>query len=1480
MFRQIILERKVGAMQGQPLELKHRRQRRLEVLRDRFVAVSMRSRTLRLAAPSRSGAFDLSRIARLRDRFWLDEVCRVLGQDEDDGHVELVALQPGDEIERNISLDLGVLFDAALTERVESGADTLGVGWPFVKGMAHDGTWFRAPLLIYPVELYKTRTGRLVWRMRPSGAPCINDALVQVMARYFGVKWSLEAILEADSDGCLSPDASTWNDLLDTLRHMRGVEIMAESLDEKTSPARYERWGREVRLAEQTETGHIELCFQAVLGRFPLAATSVILDYHELLESNLDEGALGAALPLVQVDEQAATLSPSSLSHHATAPSPEDTSDANFEHSGWRPFLSDSSQDAVISYIQRHDDGSPGGIVVQGPPGTGKSQLIANLLCEVLAQGKTALVVCQKRAALEVVSARLAVLGLHEALAVVHDVRRDRNLFCQKLAATLTPLLHVDESQRKLDHFRRESARKAHGKAMNVVSRRLAQMQRVWDVLLGAGADRPGLLELEERLADNEDLGKFDHSPGEGARVNLDTFAWQLDESSLPALLHEVDVLAPEARPFAGDHPWRARQTLARYGDDRAGLASLYERLQELERAVATLARSCSVGCLSPEKAMGFEGLWGEVQALLELVEEGNEEALDDFALFWTWCDGDRKKGLWLEMTKRLERARRELRPVPWSLVLCEARQLREWIDGLTELRALEGKWWRFFSPRFWKLKKIPREVLEVVEKTDAFRTDGDESAVPVDLIAMCEGSLAWQALIADLPEDNAFFDFGFQGNPDAIEEELEAVEKHVSLVQEVHRVHEVLRAHGDPYARLPEVWSVLAGGVGSLPFFASLQADAHAGSLSRQCAEILDEMQEVWGSSWVEQGKALCQSGEASRLHACIEALLQSVDLETLARLATLDARLARQEHASLDHFLRAYRGEVQQARAWFEYSVVSAWKSAWLERAGGEARISEVVEGTLYREALMDAIDARRVHAADALLAQYRGGVQAASQQDGGERRKALQQLLTQARKQRYRLTLRQMVDQFWESALRLVRPIWLCSPDSVASLFPLHMGLFDVVIFDEASQCPVESAIGALVRGKQVVIAGDDQQMPPSHFFSASTQDVEEDEVAEESLLASDSLIEAARQSFEQITLRWHYRSRYEELIAFSNRAFYGNRLKTAPGVLQVIEEDEAAMLAQGLRFIDVPHATWEAQSNEKEARAVVEHLRALMSLAEPPSLGVVTFNLKQAELIERTIQEEIQRDAEFLRAYERDRLRPLTQQLFVRNLENVQGDERDVMLMSVGYAPSEPGSKVMARFGPIGHEGGEKRLNVAITRAREAYLVFCSFNPESLDVEGSKHVGPRLFKQFLCYARALSMAQGAGGASGKDALERAARLVGGRGVVAARREVSSHGFGVGERFKEEVYRELVGRGHRVDRDIGMGDLHMDLVVHGTSRVALDITQYLKIPDTMTREVYTPRFWERAGWRVLRVTPYRWSREKEAVLAQIAQLSQGSF
>lgn len=1414
------------------------RARRIEILRDRFVAVSMRSRTLRLGKTSRSAAFDLSRVMRHDAASWQGLV-DVLGHEEGKS-ASLIGVKEQDSDATIMASDLSVLYSAALTERVESGADTLSVGWPFLRGVAADGTWFRAPLFIYPVELSKTTSGKLVWEVTTSGPPMLNDALVQTLARLFGIKWSLDDFIEQDTDGVIAPDAETWRDLLVTLRSQHLP--LGESQREDAALRALTRWTRDERA--EVPRGTLELCSHAILGRFPLAATSVILDYHELLEGGVEAERLGTALHLLNVDEQ--QFSAPFVSSEEQGPADESKLPSN-----WRPFLSDSSQDAVVAHL----DGSPRyhGVVVQGPPGTGKSQLIANLLCEVLARGQTALVVCQKRAALDVVATRLGVLGLREALGVVHDVRRDRQDFCQRLATTLAPLLDVDASQRKLERYRQASAQKAHTKAVDEVTSRLERSIDSWRIHSGYGADRPGLAELDERALDD---------PGT-SYPELERFASHISDEQFERELLDIEPLVRRAAPFAAPHPWIQRGTLA--GMDDEGIGELRDAMRKLEQATSELSWRDAHATMTAVESREHKRVWERAEALLELLEREHEQELDDFALFWTWCDGEEQGGMWRAITERLKRARQELSPVPWSLVLCSEAELREWIVLLSELKVLNGKWWRFFAPRYWKLKNTPQEVLEVVEKTQGYEgVTQPGQTLPVDLVGLCEGAIKWQALIAELPEDNAFFDFGFQGDPEQLDEALDAVKVQVELVAQVHLVQREMRAHDPVYDVLPEVWSVLAAGMRDLPFFAALRSDARGEQLAREVAWTLSSVEHAFGEPWMKQCIEESERGQTATTHRRIKAL--NARLDDLVALRDLDDVLT--QHADfVSYFLRYFEGDPGQSITGLRWSVERAWRAEWAVRGGGAQQVRELIEQDTHLLALRDAVDARRAHAADALLARYRSGLSTLCDDDIS--RRALQQLLTQSRKQRYRLSLRQMVEQFWSRGLSAACPVWLCSPDSVSSLFPLEVGLFDVVIFDEASQCPVESAVGAMVRGVRVMIAGDDQQMPPSHFFASSGQDFEDEEVEEESLLASDSLIEASRQSFEHVTLRWHYRSRHEELIAFSNTAFYGSKLKTAPGSMlgNAQAEDE------GLVMHRVHDGLWAEQRNEIEAGEVVNKIKHFMSFPDPPSLGVVTFNLKQAECIELALAREVSSNESFAMAFEHDRARPATERLFVRNLENVQGDERDVMIMSVGYAPTEPGGRVKARFGPLGQEGGERRLNVAITRARQAYVVMCSFDPEELDVAQSKNLGPKLFKEFLCYTDAMSRGQGSR-ASG--CLERAAALVGGQGVVAGRRALST-GHGVGDRVCAELYDALIEGGLEVEQGVGLGDLHLDMAVRGArgKRVGIDVTGFMGIPDAMTREVYTPRFWELAGWTLVRVTPGGWLHERELILKRIHAL-----
>jgi hypothetical protein len=289
--------------------------------------------------------------------------------------------------------------------------------------------------------------------------------------------------------------------------------------------------------------------------------------------------------------------------------------------------------------------------------------------------------------------------------------------------------------------------------------------------------------------------------------------------------------------------------------------------------------------------------------------------------------------------------------------------------------------------------------------------------------------------------------------------------------------------------------------------------------------------------------------------------------------------------------------------------------------------------------------------------------------------------------------------------------LRPVWMASPETVAQVFPL-LPLFHVVVFDEASQCRLEEALPVLTRAHRVVIAGDPKQLPPTRFFESAVVASEDDEVETEQQLfeahqgeVEDLLTAALGLDIEQCYLDVHYRSRNADLIAFSNQQFYSERLQPIPG-----------HPSQRTRFAPITlyraDGVYEERTNPAEAERVCRIVSDLLRRAEPPSIGVASFNLAQRDLIVEKLEEMAAEDPEFAGrlAEARARVGPASfEGLFVKNLENVQGDERDHIIISTTYGPDAQG-RFYRRFGPLGRAGGGRRLNVLVTRARqELHLV---------------------------------------------------------------------------------------------------------------------------------------------------------------------------
>jgi very-short-patch-repair endonuclease len=429
----------------------------------------------------------------------------------------------------------------------------------------------------------------------------------------------------------------------------------------------------------------------------------------------------------------------------------------------------------------------------------------------------------------------------------------------------------------------------------------------------------------------------------------------------------------------------------------------------------------------------------------------------------------------------------------------------------------------------------------------------------------------------------------------------------------------------------------------------------------------------------------------------------------------------------------------------------------------------------------------------------------------------------------------------------------PCLLMSPLSIAQYLPADQALFDVVLFDEASQITTWDAVGAIARGRQTIIVGDPKQLPPTNFFGRTDDDETNDEIEDHEKDLESILDEAKASGLPTLQLNWHYRSRHESLIAFSNWNYYGNNLITFPAA----ESD-----GRGVTFVHLPTANYDrgkSRTNRKEAQAIVDEAVARMKcnlqLPEHQRLtfGVITFNSQQQSLIQ-DLFDQAQRDCPELDWYFADeRIEPTV----VKNLENVQGDERDVMLFSITFGRDISGKSIPLTFGALNRDGGERRLNVAITRARQELMVFSSFKAEDLQVERSKSRGVADLKAFLEYAE-----------KGPEAI--AMRIAGSVG-------------GFDSPFEEAVATALESKGWQVVPQVGVSGFRVDLGIRHPDKpgaylagVECDGATYHRSAVARDRDKIRQMVLENLGWNILRVwSPDWWYDAKSATETLDGQL-----
>ena len=580
--------------------------------------------------------------------------------------------------------------------------------------------------------------------------------------------------------------------------------------------------------------------------------------------------------------------------------------------------------------------------------------------------------------------------------------------------------------------------------------------------------------------------------------------------------------------------------------------------------------------------------------------------------------------------------------------------------------------------------------------------------------------------------------------------------------------------------------------------------------------------------------GRVVCRPRrDVGRLHEWV----QFVEIERAVRNAGVEASLA-----------EVLRGDVQMAEAAdaFRARFLARWLDDLYERVSPLRRFAVDTHERLIQK--FKDLDRRSIDVTpERTRHQLRLNFTFATVPRDAPESSEMGTLLREANKKRRHLPLRKLFAAM-PTLLPRLKPCLMMSPLAVSTYLQSPDLQFDLVIFDEASQVRPHDSIGAIYRGRQLVIAGDQKQLPPTSFFERSVDDAEADEGDDQDLLGDyESVLDkCCSLGLTRRRLRWHYRSRRECLIAFANRFTYENDLVTFPSPTDT-------QGSRAVEFIYVADGRWATGGgvNVVEARRVAEFVIDHARRQPGKSLGVIAFSQRQQMRILEELEALRQAEPELEEFFREGGHEPF----FVKNLENVQGDERDAIVLSIGYGPDENG-KVAMRFGPLNRQGGERRLNVAVTRAREAMAVISSLRATDLDLNRTGAKGVGLLRAYLDYAE-----------NGPEALRSAISQVG------------EHDFD--SPFEREVAEELERHGLTVHRQIGCSGYRIDLAVVDPKSpgryllgVECDGASYHAPATARDRDRLRQEVLEGLGWRLCRIWSTDWLRDRDRQVERVKE------
>ncbi|MCO5176442.1 MAG: DUF3320 domain-containing protein [Thermomicrobiales bacterium] len=1028
-------------------------------------------------------------------------------------------------------------------------------------------------------------------------------------------------------------------------------------------------------------------------------------------------------------------------------------------------------------------------LVIQGPPGTGKSQTITNVISEAIGQGKTVLFVAEKLAALEVVKRRLDSIGLGDACLELHSNKMNKRIVLSELARTL----ELGKPQLATD-------------ADNQVTLLAEQRQRLNDYAravndpIGESGVSPyqtyGELLRLAKLRGDATWPRFDQA----SMADWDAAAATRRDEVVAELQARIAAMGrPADHPFWGSHksvvlPSEREQIAAQV----PGASSALDALRNDQR---TLAQA-----LSMPEPMTLQDADEQLAAANRLLAAPDLTGVAIDAPEWS-ARRDDVRGLidtgqaYAEIRQRQSAT---LIPEAWTADVLETRQT---------LNGWRGKWWRFISGGYRGAKS------KLAGLVQGGLPDGIDAQV---------------ALLDDIL---------------AAKRDAETIDAQAGLGKQLF---------AERWQGAASDWAALSP---AAEWVSALHADEAAGKLPSGTVALAATRPDLAPIRAAAAAVQQCRSDWDSR----IAALTKLLDFDASRRFGA-GATLESQSFDTIRWMLSGWQdrlGDLDQmvsfnrsaeACAQEDMAGVAEAAAGW-DEAG--TRLGDAVRAGRFAVLLERAIRERpplaqfdapahnlavsRFGELDQLTFQLNRARLALNHWERLPRYEAGGQLGILRRefaKKTRHMPVRQLMSRAG-NAIQAIKPVFMMSPLSIPTYIPPGTLKFDLVIFDEASQVKPVDAFGALVRGKQAVVVGDSKQLPPTSFFDTL---IERDDVDEDDLTANtESILEMfAGQGARQRMLRWHYRSQHESLIAVSNSEFYDNKLVVFPS--PDADRHDAGLIYHYLA--DTSYDRGGSRTNRDEAHAVAEAVMEHARTTPDLTLGVAAFSLSQTDAIIDEL-ERLRREDDSGESFFADH--PF-EPFFVKNLENVQGDERDVIFISVGYGKTADGSLAM-NFGPLNAEGGERRLNVLITRAKQRCEVFTNLSADDIDLSRTSARGVHALKEFLRFAE--------------------------KGTT----QTASSSVSSEAPFDAVVRAALEEAGYEIEPHVGSSGFYIDLAVKDPAQpgrylmaILCDGPTYAAARSSRDRDRSRRSVLQRLGWRVYQLWSTDWFRSPERELQDL--------